>query len=81
MRFVLPVVAALSSALTTDVLASTIEPIDFDVTKALLDQGVDVTAIPGLAELARSSSRTACSIAVSLPSVSLAAYLAPMLIL
>ena len=79
MRFLLTAAAALSSVLATDALASAFEPIDFDVTKALLEQGVDVATIPGLARLASFSSPAACSIAVSLR-LSYAARLAPMLI-
>ena len=48
-------------------ISSTFEPADFNVTKALLDNGVNVTAIPGLAELVERSSSSACSIAVSYP--------------
>ncbi|USP77739.1 uncharacterized protein yc1106_05013 [Curvularia clavata] len=65
MRFLLTAAAALSSVLATDALASAFEPIDFDVTKALLEQGVDVATIPGLARLASFSSPAACSIACS----------------
>jgi hypothetical protein len=59
-------VAASISAFATGVLGSTFEPADFNVTEALLNDGVDVTAIPGLAGLAERSSSGACSIAVSL---------------
>ncbi|EUC41651.1 hypothetical protein COCMIDRAFT_29593 [Bipolaris oryzae ATCC 44560] len=47
------------------VLTSGFEPPNFDVAKALLDKGINVTAIPGLAELVDASSPAACSIACS----------------
>jgi hypothetical protein len=59
-------VAASVSAFAAGVLADIFEPADFNVTQALRDNGVDVTAIPGLAGLAERSSAGACSIAVSL---------------
>jgi hypothetical protein len=54
----------LISAAATAVLAQTFEPTDFNVTDALLDQGVNVSAIVGLADLAERSSLSGCSIAV-----------------
>lgn len=45
---------------------STFEPTDFNVTEALLDNGVNVSAIPALEGLVTRSSPSACSIAVSL---------------
>lgn len=42
---------------------STLETADFNVTDALLDLGVNVTALPGLASLAQRSSLAGCSIA------------------
>ena len=47
------------------VLAQTFEPVDFNVTEALLEQGINVSAIPKLSELAERSSTAGCSIAVS----------------
>jgi hypothetical protein len=52
-------------ASAVSVLAQTFEPADFNVTEALLDQGVNVSAIPGLLELAERSSTAGCAIAVS----------------
>lgn len=40
------------------------EPTDFNITEALLDNGVNVSAIPALAGLVERSSLSACSIAV-----------------
>lgn len=58
--------AASISAFAAGVFGSTFEPVDFNVTEALLANGLDVTAIPGLAGLAERSSSGACSVAVSL---------------
>jgi hypothetical protein len=55
------------SALSAVTLGSSFEPANFNVADALLDNGVDIAAIPGLAGLVERSSRSACSIAVSLP--------------
>lgn len=53
------------AALVAAVLAQDIfEPTDFNVTEALLDNGVNVSAIPELAELAERSLRGGCSTAV-----------------
>lgn len=41
------------------------EPVDFNVTQALLDNGVNVSAIPDLAGLAERSLSSGCSVAVS----------------
>lgn len=41
-------------------------PPDFNITKALLNNGVNIYEIPGLVDLAGQSSLEACSIAVSL---------------
>ena len=41
------------------------EPADFNITEALVDKGVNVSAIPGLSDLAERSSTDGCSIAVS----------------
>lgn len=45
------------------------EPLDFNVTEALFENGIDVTAIPDLAGLVIRSSLQGCSIAVSVPHV------------
>ncbi len=50
--------------------ADSFEPIEFNVTEALLDNGVDVSAIPALAGLVERSSLSACSIAVCFAPVS-----------
>ena len=42
------------------------EPPNFNVTEALLNNGVNVSAIPDLAKLAERSLSSGCSIAVSL---------------
>lgn len=47
------------------VLGQTFEPADFNITEALLEQGVNVSAIPKLSELAERSTTAGCSIAVS----------------
>lgn len=44
--------------------AGTFEPGDFNATKALIGNGVDVSKIPGLTALVDRSSSSACSIAV-----------------
>jgi len=44
----------------------TFESSDFDVTAALLGNGVDVSDIPGLADLSKRTSSGSCSVAVSL---------------
>jgi hypothetical protein len=55
----------LIGAFAAGTIASRFEPVDFNVTQALLDNGVQVAAIPGLAGLVNQSSPNACSIAVS----------------
>lgn len=45
-------------------LAADVEPADFNATQALIDQGLDVSAVPALADLARRGSKSGCSIAV-----------------
>jgi hypothetical protein len=44
---------------------ATFEPADFNITEALLDNGVNVSAIPELAPLVERSLLSGCSIAVS----------------
>ena len=45
--------------------AGTFEPSDFNITKALISNGVNVSAIPELAGLAERSALSSCSIAAS----------------
>jgi hypothetical protein len=47
-------------------LCQSFEPADFNVTEALLDNGVNVSALPDLSGLAERSALSACSLAVSL---------------
>lgn len=62
----LPLPAAFSGlSIIAGALASAFEPPNFNVAKALLVKGINVTAIPGLAELVDASSPAACSTAVS----------------
>jgi hypothetical protein len=51
--------------LVVGVLAQVFEPADFNITEALLDNGVNVSAIPELAPLAAKSLLYGCSVAVS----------------
>jgi hypothetical protein len=51
-------------AVTAGAWASSFEPTDFNVTEALIDNGIDVSSIPELAGLVERSSTGACSIAV-----------------
>lgn len=58
--------AVSSAALVAGVVSqATFEPADFNVTEALLKNGVDVSALPELAPLAERSLLDGCSIAVS----------------
>ena len=62
MRFTsnaLLVAALIASAVTQTV----VEPVDFNATEALLEKGINLTALPQLAALAERSSNAACSIA------------------
>ena len=52
------------SAFVAAGLGSTFEPADFNVTEALTNNGINVSAIPELAGLVERSSLSACSIAV-----------------
>ena len=54
------------AALLSSVASQVFEPADFSVTEALLDQGVNVSALPELAGLVGRSSNLACDIAVSI---------------
>ena len=48
------------------VASQTFEAPDFNITEALIDQGVNVSALPELAGLVERSSNLACNIAVSI---------------
>jgi hypothetical protein len=50
---------------------TTFEPVEFNITEALIENGVDVTAIPELSGLVERSSSKACSAAVSTSSYTL----------
>jgi hypothetical protein len=52
-------------ALAAGALSQVFEPTDFNITEALLDNGVNVSAIPDLAPLAERSILSGCSAAVS----------------
>ncbi len=57
----LPLIALASSALAQDVF----EPVDFNVTEALIANGVDVAALPELANLTEKRSLfSPCAVAV-----------------
>jgi hypothetical protein len=57
----------LFAALASLVASQAFETSDFNVTEALLDQGVNVSALPELAGLVERASNLACNIAVSIP--------------
>ncbi|KIX97936.1 uncharacterized protein Z520_06014 [Fonsecaea multimorphosa CBS 102226] len=64
MRFSLHVAAiSLGSAAFAAAQNNTFEPPDFNVTEALINQGVNVSALPELDSLTKRSSLSACSIA------------------
>jgi hypothetical protein len=54
----------LLAALASFVASQTFEASDFNVTEALLAQGVNVSALPELVDLVERSSNLACNIAV-----------------
>jgi len=54
------------ATLLLSVVSQVFEPADFSVTEALLDQGINVSALPELAGLTDRSSNLACNIAVSI---------------
>jgi hypothetical protein len=56
----------LFATLASLVASQTFEAPDFNVTEALIDQGVNVSALPELAGLVERSSNSACNIAVSI---------------
>ena len=53
-------------SLVAGTLAQTFEPADFNVTEALLDNGINISAIPQLAPYSERSLLSGCSAAVSL---------------
>jgi hypothetical protein len=57
--------AAIAALTASCVAQDSFEAPDFNVTEALLEQGVNVSALPGLAGLVERSSNLACSVAVS----------------
>lgn len=61
----LPISAAIAALVTICIAQEPFESPDFNVTAALLEQGVNVSALPDLASLVERSSDSACSIAVS----------------
>jgi hypothetical protein len=61
MKNLVPLAALVAGAASQ----STFEPSDFNITEALLDNGVNVSALPDLAPLAERSSTSGCSAAVS----------------
>lgn len=56
---------AVASLAAICVAQDSFESADFNVTEALLEHGVNVSALPELANLVERSSDSACSIAVS----------------
>jgi hypothetical protein len=61
--------AFLIHIIAAGVMSQTFEPSDFNITEALIAQGINVSALPKLTALERRSSDLACNIAVStLPS-------------
>jgi hypothetical protein len=61
MKSIVPL-AALAAGVVSQ---STFEPADFNITEALLDNGVNVSALPDLSSLVDRSSTSGCSAAVS----------------
>lgn len=57
-------ILALLGVAAAGALPDTFEPANFNVTEALLANGIDISTIPGLDELTRRSSTSGCSIAV-----------------
>lgn len=60
----LALIAFATSAVAT-IAQDVFKPADFNVTKALIDNGFNVSAMPGLSNLVERSSLEGCSIAVS----------------
>lgn len=58
-------VIALAGFVVSAASQSTFEPADFNITEALLDNGVNVSALPDLAPLVDRASTSGCSAAVS----------------
>ena len=61
MRFSSPLALAAFAGVA---LSQDFEPADFNITEALFDQGVNVSALPELADLSQRSSTAGCAIAV-----------------
>jgi hypothetical protein len=59
----LSVVASLYTLIAV-LSASSFEPADFNVTEALIKNGVDVASVPGLGDLLKRSSAGNCGVAV-----------------
>jgi hypothetical protein len=53
------------ATIVTGILAQEFEPVDFNVTEALLNNGVDVAAIPELSPSSAGTLSSSCSAAVS----------------
>jgi hypothetical protein len=62
MRFTSSALLLLAAA-TSSIYAQVVEPVDFNVTEALEAKGVNLTALPELADLVERSSYAGCSIA------------------
>jgi len=62
------------AALVACISAQTFEPTDFNITEALLDNGVNITDIPELAKIAERSVLSGCSIAVGQSQLQRSAY-------
>ena len=58
-------VAAIAALTASSVAQDSFETPDFNVTEALVEQGVNISTLPELAGLVERSSNLACSIAVS----------------
>ena len=61
MKNLVPLAAFVVSAVSQ----SPFEPADFNITEVLLENGVDVSALPQLATLRKGSSTSSCAAAVS----------------
>lgn len=58
-------IAVLTALVAAGTIQGSFEAADFKVMEALVEQGVNISAIPELADLTERSSTLACSIAVS----------------
>jgi hypothetical protein len=61
MKSLVLIAAFVARALSQDLF----EPVDFNITRALLDNGVNVSAIPELTHITKRDALSGCSIAVS----------------